>query len=179
MRRLFGSRVCPCGISHNRVPRAPRSLAVLDAVHDCPITSLDLVGGVPLSVAVSTAIGAHCQQLKTLIIDHNEWASELAYGAEEAPHSSCAAGVVRLLTDVGPRLRELEVLRSAHHWPAEAWGALRHCTGLTSLAVEAGWKDANDLDLGFCLGKSSGPLLQHVADALNKDATMVVNSSST
>lgn len=54
-------------------PVPPRSLAVLDAVRDCPIATLDLTGGVPLSVAVSTAVGACCQQLKTLSIDHNAW----------------------------------------------------------------------------------------------------------
>lgn len=62
--------------------------------------------------------------------------------------------MVRLLTDVGPRLRELDVLRSAQQWPAEAWGALSHCTGLTRLAVEAGWKAENDLDLQYCLGRT-------------------------
>lgn len=116
------------------------------------LRSIKLVGGVPLSVTAAEAVAAACPQLTSLSLDYAPWTDSSA-GADagrqcdeqdqgaQAAHSSSCLGVQKLLVGVGPRLRELHVTCSAHRWPAEAWGALRHCTGLTALTVEAGWRD--------------------------------------
>ncbi len=134
------------------------------------LRSLNLVGDVPLSVKAAEAVAAACPQLTSLSLDCASWhdctagaeerrqGDEQGQGQQEAARGSCCLGVVQLLSCVGPRLRQLEVLRSAHHWPAEAWGALRHCTGLTSLAVEAGWRDGPGPDsTGSHLGERQFP----------------------
>lgn len=80
-----------------------------------------------------------CSHLQTLALIYYPWYNDLLQsdGGEEAA-KAYAAGVVRLLSGVGPRLRELKVVRSACNWTAEAYQTLPHCTGLTSLTLEAG-----------------------------------------
>ncbi len=82
-----------------------------------------------------------CRHLQTLALIYSPWYNDVLQndGWEEAANAY-AAGVVQLLSGMGPRLRELRAVRSASHWTVEAYQALRHCTGLTSLTLEAGWR---------------------------------------
>ncbi len=117
-------------------------LAALGAVRSCPLPRLTLFGGIPSSPAIATAVADCCRHLKQLSLVYSPWHDDLAYSdSQKQADQGYSMGVVQLLTGVGPRLRALKVLNSAHHWPAEAWAALRHCTGLTSLALEAGVRD--------------------------------------
>ncbi len=89
-----------------------------------------------------------------LTLVYSPWYKDLPPkdGGEEAA-SAYAAGMVQLLSGVGPRLRELKVGRSAPHWPTEAYQALRHCTGLTNLTLEAersGTAEERDLSKSKC-----------------------------
>ncbi len=129
-------------------------LAVLDAIRSFPLPHLELIGVVPISVAVADALAACCQHLTMLTVDCDRVDQQLPDDQQEGP-GSYQAGIPLLLSLLGPRLRELAVLGGAQHWPTEAWGALRHCTGLTSLAVEAGVGETEDRD-GIYLGGSRG-----------------------
>lgn len=103
---------------------------------------------------MAEAVATCCPTLTKLTLDFAVWCNDLPPkdSGEEAANAY-TAGVVRLLSGVGPRLRELRVVRSAHHWPVEAWGALRHCTGLTALTVEAGWTNPDDKPFQLFLGR--------------------------
>ncbi len=102
---------------------------------------------------MAEAVATCCPSLAKLTLDFTAWHNDLPPkdGGEEAANAY-TAGVVQLLSGVGPRLRELDVLRSTH-WHAEAWGVLRHCTGLTALTVEAGFRDPDERQLQLFLGR--------------------------
>ncbi len=109
---------------------------MLKACADCPLNTLHLAGCVPHATAVSEAVAACCPRLTklTLDYDYNDFSGQ-AKGADI--EREYTAGVVSLLQLVGPRLRELEVAGSAHHWAPQCFDALSHCTALTRLDLPA------------------------------------------
>lgn len=129
-------------------------LAVLDAIRSFPLPQLKLMGVVPISEAVADALVACCQHLTQLTIDHDRVDQQLPRDQPGNPGSG-RAGFSVLLSRLGPRLRELEVLGGARHWPTEAWSFLCACTRLTSLTLEAGVSETEYRD-GVYLGRSLG-----------------------
>ncbi len=116
---------------------ATHRLTVLEACSGCPLASLFLEGAVPVSSVVAEAVQACCPQLSTLHLAHRT----LNRRADAPPQGQAAAdyecGCVQLLTLCGPRLTELRLL-GVQHWLALPYRALRRCTALTTLAVDAG-----------------------------------------
>lgn len=130
----FVNNLCPFSLLH-----FPRRLAVLNAIRGHPIPTITISGSIPTTVAVADAMADACSHLQKLTIVYPPWYNDLPpENGGDVGANAYAAGVVQLLTVVGPRLREMRVTRSAPHWTAEAYEALRHCTGLTSLTLEAG-----------------------------------------
>lgn len=110
---------------------------MLEACSGCPVTKLVLEGAVPVSSVVAEAVQARCPQLSTLHLAHRT----LNRRADAPPQGQAATeyeyGCVQLLTLCGPRLAELRLL-GVQHWMALPYMALRRCTALTTLAVDAG-----------------------------------------
>ncbi len=126
----------------------PRRLAALAACSGCPLTRLELHGAVPLSEAVAEAVHACCPQLASLCLDHQTLLPAYVFrgakpdGGPEAYHHGC----VRLLELCGPRIRCLQ-LRGVYGWRTMSYMALRHCTALTQLEMEAGFRSCKDLSV--------------------------------
>ncbi len=64
---------------------------------------------------------------------------------------------MQLLILCGPRLDSLQLMGGVQHWPSVTFTALRHCTALTALELEAGFKEQtddeeDDMSLGTWLG---------------------------
>ncbi len=163
-RSKVGSLTDTCHLPSSLFPFSHR-LAVLDAIRGYPVPAITICGSIPTTAAVAEAMAEACSHLQTLTLVYSPWYNDLPAkdGGEEAANAY-AAGVVQLLSGVGPRLRELRVTRSAPHWPTEAYQALRQCTGLTSLTLEAersGTAEERDLSKSQCKlvphqGRSSG-----------------------
>ncbi len=102
---------------------------MLDGLSCCPLTSLELTGGIPHSESVSKTVAARCPRLTELTLDYE---SNDLPGQADGANGAYAAGVKSLLRKIGPRLRKLTV-KSAQGWPSEGVSALRVCTALTSL----------------------------------------------
>ncbi len=118
---------------------------MLEACSACPVTSLELVGGIPHTTAVAEAVAACFPHLTKLKLNYHYDENDLPSSSGDGPTAEeYASGVVSLLHLVGPRLRELVVEGSAHHWAPQCFDALSHCTGLTRLATSAGWGDMSD-----------------------------------
>ncbi len=134
---------------------ATRRLAALEACSECPLQLLELQGAVPLSGAVAEAVAACCPHLSNLVLDHQR----LSRPSDAVPARGAVAeydyGCGQLLTLCGPRLRGLTLL-GVHHWKALSYMALRRCTALTSLALDAGGIQFEtgrcERFLGGCLG---------------------------
>ncbi len=108
------------------------------APRGCPVSALTLSGGVPLSDRLATMIDTSLPNLKDLSICPYWYAHDFT---DEDPNWGPAAqyfyGAMQLLSLCGPRLRELRLTHGVQ-WPALAFQALQKCTGLTTLALEAG-----------------------------------------
>ncbi len=133
---------------------------MLAACCSCPVTSLELHGGIPHTTAVAEAMAACCPQLTRLMLDYEFEVNDLPKRSGGPPTvEEYAAGVVSLLQLVGPRLKELEVAGSAHQWAPQCFDALSHCTRLTRLAVIVGRTETgadNRETVVDSLGKSLG-----------------------
>ncbi len=118
---------------------------MLEGCHGCPINTLQLEGGIPHTMAVAKAVADCCPHLTKLDLNYDFETNDLpsASGGKEA-RREYTDGVVSLLQLVGPRLRELRVMGSAHRWARKCFDALSHCTALTSLAAHVGWMGVND-----------------------------------
>ncbi len=118
-----------------------RRLAALEACSSCPLVDLTLGGAVPLSGAVAEAVEACCPQLARLTLDHGvlSWPLHKALRGEEA--SEYHYGCSQLLSQCGPRLRELRLL-GVQCWQPMSYMALRRCTALVSLELQAGKENA-------------------------------------
>ncbi len=145
------------GVLRACVPR----LAALDALSGSPVTTVAMSGGVPLSRAVATAVASALPSLVGLRFSFEWEENDLPQGH---PNGEAASqyyyGAMQLLTLCGPRLRELQLLGGVEHWPAVAFQALRECTALTRLEVEAGrawteYKDDQQPLLSRCCWKPS------------------------
>ncbi len=92
----------------------------------------------PLSGAVAEAVGACCPQLSSLHLTGVRCHLPL-----EGPHRGEVAaeyhyGYSQLLTLCGPRLQELCLTGTGtEHWRALSYMALRRCTALTRLELQA------------------------------------------
>ncbi len=116
----------------------PRRLAALGACSPCPLSRLELRAAVPLSGAVAEAVEACCPQLDCLTLDakYGRHMQEALRGEEASEYH---LGCVQLLTLCGPRLQRLSLLlQKFHHWQPLSYMALRRCTALVSLELEAG-----------------------------------------
>ncbi len=140
-----------------------RRLAALQALGGSPVTQLVMSGGVPLSRAVASAVANAFPSLVNLFLRFLCDDNDLPQGDR---HGDAAAqyyyGAIQLLALCGPRLRELELLGGVQQWPTVAFQALRECTALTRLEVEAGYGDTDDEDtngryLGRCRTKMQRP----------------------
>ncbi len=102
------------------------------------VSTLALSGGVPLSERLATVIDSTFPNLTQLSI-YSYWEeNDLTDGDPNAEAASeYYYGAMQLLTLCGPRLREL-LLTHGVQWPTVAFRALRKCTGLTGLTLEAG-----------------------------------------
>ncbi len=113
-------------------------LAALEACSGCPLSRLTLTGAVPLSAATAEAVAACCPNLSDLHLT-----DVLLCLPPEGPRRAEAAaeyhyGYSLLLTLCGSRLRELHLSgMEAEPWPALSFMALRQCTALTKLVMEA------------------------------------------
>ncbi len=95
----------------------------------------------PVSRVVAEAVEARCPQLSSLRLNHGARPPGLSAavpGGEAATeyHHGC----VQLLTLCGPRLRELRLV-GVHDWRDLSYMAMRNCTALTALVLEAGESD--------------------------------------
>ncbi len=129
-----------------------RRLAALEACSGRPLTRLELEGAVPLSGAVAETVATCCPQLEGLRLVHKPTGA-LADGApseEEAFEYDYGCG--QLLTLCGPRLRGLQLL-GVHHWQALSYMAMRRCTALTSLELEAGLREKPFFHHGPYIGR--------------------------
>ncbi len=110
---------------------------MLEACSRSPLTHLELEGAVPLSRAIAEAVAAFCPRLSLLLLDYRK----LSRPSDAVPASGAAAeydyGCGQLLTLCGPRLQVLQ-LSGVHHWEAASYMALRSCTALKALALDAG-----------------------------------------
>lgn len=52
-------------------------------------------------------------------------------------------GAEQLLAMCGPRLHSLQLVSGVHQWPSSAFRALRRCTALVHLELEAGRRDGD------------------------------------
>lgn len=118
-------------------PVLPCRLAVLEACSGNPLTYLELEGAVPLSWAVAEAVAACCPNLSILTLDYRKLSRPSAVVPAREAASKYHFGCAQLLTLCGPRLRTLNLL-GVHHWKALSFMALRRCTALTGLALDAG-----------------------------------------
>ncbi len=113
-------------------------LAALEACSGCPLSRLELQDDVPLSGATAEAVEACCTQLSGLHLT-----DVLCRLPPEGPRRGAAAaeyhyGYSQLLTLCGPRLRELCLTgMGTEHWRALSYMALRRCTALTRLELQA------------------------------------------
>lgn len=117
--------------------RKAQLLAVLEACSGNPLTYLELEGAVPLSWAVAEAVAACCPNLSILTLDYRKLSRPSAVVPAREAASKYHFGCAQLLTLCGPRLRTLNLL-GVHHWKALSFMALRRCTALTGLALDAG-----------------------------------------
>ncbi len=117
-----------------------RRLAVMQALSGSPVPALTLIGGVPLSLAVAEAVHSSLPSLKELVLDFAWRENDLPAGRgdEDEDVAQYYYGAMQLLTLCGPRLTDLRLLGGVQDWPALAFQALRQCTALTSLQMEAG-----------------------------------------
>ncbi len=120
----------------------PHRLAALEACGP-GLKELTLHGAVPLNGAVADAMRVRCPQLARFTLNHEyERSDVLPVAGGPAPpeyHSGC----VQLLTLCGPRLRELRLL-DVQRWQTMSYMALQWCTALTSLELQAGWREPDD-----------------------------------
>ncbi len=127
----------------------------MEALSGCPATTLLLMGGVPLSGAVASAVAGSLPCLTSLSLNFGWAANDLPQGeSDTGAASEYYYGAMQLLALCGPRLRELQLCGGVQHWPALAFQALRHCTALANLRVEAGRKAEGGVPSdGYYLGK--------------------------
>ncbi len=130
---------------------------MLEALSGSPVTSLTMSGGVPLSGAIASAVASCLPNLKGLALVFRWEENDLPHGDPNAePASQYFYGAMQLLTLCGPRLRELGLVGGVRHWPGMTFQALRCCTALTLLEVEAGRLDGDG-------GQQHGPHLGGLA----------------
>ncbi len=107
---------------------------------------------------MAEAVATCCPHLSNLVVDHRK----LSRPSDAVPRGEAASeydyGCGQLLTLCGPRLRELQ-LTGVHHWKALSYMALRRCTALKGLALDAGriQHEAGPFEryIGGCLGLHS------------------------
>ncbi len=144
-------------------PALPCRLAALEACCASTLTGLELEGAVPLSGDVAGAVATRCPHLSDLILDYRK----LSRPSDAVPATGAASkydvGCSQLLTLCGPRLRVL-LLLGVHHWKAASYMALRRCTALKGLALDAGVEENTcgcEQYLGGCTGLLSRRLAGH------------------
>ncbi len=116
----------------------------------CAVSTLTLSGGVPLSDDLAAMIDSTFPSLENLNIYPHWKENDLMDGDPNGgPAAQYCYGILQLLTLCGPRLRRLQLIDGVQQWPAVAFQALRKCTGLTMLALEAG-RDQEGPFVGGC-----------------------------
>lgn len=132
------------------------------------LTCLTVSGPMRFSPHVASVMAARCAAVTSLML--NCWAEDtgdessspeggesdvVVADAPPRPWEDLAAagmawdegrslGLIRLLQELGPRLKELAICK-ADGWRPEALAALRHCRALTKLCIDAGDEDPVEL----------------------------------
>ncbi len=117
---------------------------MLEALPGAPVSTLVLYGGVPLSGAVASAVASSFKCLTDVRFDFRWGENDLPHGAPDGDGASeYYYGAMKLLALCGPRLTGLRLNGGVQQWPMLAFQALRECTALTRLELDAGRKETD------------------------------------